>query len=105
MIKEENRFPERRSSKNYRTFESFVEGEDRSDNGVDFIKVVHSDNTETRYYIKQQDYSFIVNIVRKYIRLLVPVLFAIVCILFALPFMSSGPIYLVALKDQFLIPC
>ena len=44
--------------------------------GVDIFKVVHSDNSESRYYTKQQDYSFIVFIFRKYIRLLVPVLFA-----------------------------
>lgn len=44
--------------------------------GVDIVKVVHSDNSESRYYTKQQDYSFIVCIFRKYIRLLVPVLFA-----------------------------
>jgi hypothetical protein len=67
--------------------------------GVDIVKVVHSDMSESRYYTKHQDYSYIVCIFRKYIRLLVPVLFASSGIKFALPFIAEGPIYLAALKD------
>jgi hypothetical protein len=73
--------------------------------GIDVFKVVHSDKTESRYFTKQQDYPFFVTIFRKYLRLLVPVLFASCCIAFALPFLSEGPIYLVALKEHFLVPC
>ncbi len=73
--------------------------------GIDFVKVVHSDNSESKYFLKQQEFSFFVNVFRKYLRLLVPIAFATLGIQYIMPFIGEGPVYLVALKDQMLIPC
>ena len=73
--------------------------------GLDYVQVVNSDNTESRYYLKRSESTFIVTVIRKYIRLFVPMLFAVLGIRFILPFVSDGPIFLVSLQNQFLIPC
>jgi hypothetical protein len=72
---------------------------------LNFVKVVHSDNTESKYFLKSQEFSFIFTVIRKYIRLLVPITFATLGIKYIMLFLSDGPIYLVALKDHFLTPC
>ena len=46
------------------------------------------------------------NVFRKYFRLLIPIFFATLWILYVLPFMApDSPLYLVALRTHFLIPC
>jgi hypothetical protein len=88
------------------SFQGGAGGADNQDiDGLDCVRVVNSDYTESSYYIKQQEFTSVVNIVRKYIRLIIPLLFAVLSIRFILPFLSDGPIYLVAIKQQFLIPC
>ena len=69
------------------------------------MKVVHSDESESKYFLKLQEFSFVFTIIRKYIRLLVPIAFATLGIKYIVPFLSNGPIYLVVLKDQLLTPC
>ena len=74
-------------------------------NGLSCVHVIHSDGTESKYFIKGQEFTFILNILRKYFRLVVPVSIGIFSILYILPFVSDGPVYLAALKTQFLIAC
>lgn len=73
--------------------------------GLDCIHITHSDNTESRYYIKTQEFPFIINLFRKYFRYFVPLLFAVLSIRFILPFLSEGPLYLAAMKFNLLLPC
>lgn len=64
------------------------------------------DSNDSKIYLKRHPYLFLVNIFRKYFRLLIPLLFATLWILYVLPFMAPhSPVYLVALRTQFLIPC
>ena len=62
------------------------------------------DNSESKY-LKNQEFSFAVNVFRRYLRFLVPIIFATLGIKYIMPFMGEGPIYLVSLKDQLMIPC
>ena len=59
---------------------------------------IGGENCENKYYIKRQNFVFLVNVFRKFFRLFVPIFFATLFILYALPFLSDGPIYLVALR-------
>jgi hypothetical protein len=74
-------------------------------NGLQAVHVIHSDNTESKYYIKREEFTFIVGIIKKYTRYLVPFTCGIMIIMYVLPFIGEGPIYLVALKTQFMISC
>ena len=55
--------------------------------------------------IKRKPFNWIVTIVRKYIRLFVPLLFASLGMLYVLPFLSDGPIYYTGYRAIFGIPC
>lgn len=69
------------------------------------MQIKHSDNTGSRFYLKRQEFPFFVTILRKYVKMFVPLFITVVCILNVLPNIAEGPIYLAALKLQFLIPC
>lgn len=62
-------------------------------------------DTSGKYYIRRQSFRYVVYMVRKYIRLLIPILFATFGIKYVVPFLSDGPIYLIMLRKTFLIPC
>ena len=92
------------NDENLKSRRSFI-GARGGSGGLDFVKVVHSDNSESQYFMKQQEFSIFVRVFRKYIRLLVPITFATLGIKYIMPFMGDGPIYLVSIKETLLIPC
>ena len=74
-------------------------------NGLFSVHVAHSDGSESRYYIKREEFTFIVGIFRKFLRYVLTTMWGLLVIFFFLPYLGSGPLYLTALKTQFLIAC
>ena len=73
--------------------------------GMDYVSSVKGENGENSWYIKRKHFPFIVSVVRKYIRLFIPMAFSVFTVRQALPFFSDGPIYLVSLKVIFWNQC
>ncbi|CDW84312.1 UNKNOWN [Stylonychia lemnae] len=69
------------------------------------LKEEEEELIEGKYQIKRRPFMIVARIFRRYLRFFIPLLFTTLSILYVLPFLSSGPIYLVAFRYVFQIPC
>eukprot|EP00347_Sterkiella_histriomuscorum_P019162 403342707 len=63
------------------------------------------DLIDGKYQIKRKPFNVVSRAFRKIFRLFVPLLFATLAMLYILPFLSSGPIYLISYRQFFQTPC